>query len=49
MILLLADTFADAERMRQAIEDAAIIVGDASELLTADDRTDCMFDRDERL
>lgn len=45
MILLLADSCAAAERMRQAIEDAAIIVGDASELLTADDRTDCMIIR----
>ena len=43
MILLLADTCADAERMRHAIEDAAIIVGDASELLAADDRADCMI------
>ncbi len=43
MILLLADTCADAERIRQTVDDAAIIVGDASELTSADSRTDCMI------
>lgn len=43
MILLLADTCADAERLRQAVDGAAIVVGDASELVTADDRTECMI------
>ena len=43
MIPLLADTCADAERIRQAVHDAVIVVGDASELVTADERTDCMI------
>lgn len=43
MILLLADTRADAERLRQAVDGAAIVVGDASELVAADDRIECMI------
>ena len=43
MIVLSTDTCADAERIRNAVEDAVIAICPASELTTADSETDCVI------
>ena len=43
MILLSADTCADTERIKNAVDDAAIAVCPATELTTADSESDCII------